>query len=265
MLHDRNLAKKHVFKAIAKAKKSGAAHVGLGAYTSVVTAGGAETKGIFPGVHITNGNALTAYMTYLGVKKLVENHSGSKPVISIIGATGSVGAAVTELLTQDGCFETLYVVGRTPSSIFSLLERLKPHTHSTKVIDAVIAEALPKSDIILSATSANGVVIEENFLKKDAIIYDITQPKNTSIDLLKKRPDVTVIDGGLVQYPTGVKIHYDMGVPKGTTFSCLAETMLLSLSNYPDNFCLGHVTLEQVSYIGGLAEKYGFIPVKYSK
>ena len=264
MLRDRNLAKKQVFRAIKKAKKLGATYVGLGSFTSVVTSGGQDVCGLIEGVHVTNGNALTASMTYLGIQDLIRNSTVREPNIAIIGATGSIGSAVTELLTKDGSFGTLYIVGRTPSHIQKLLQRITPHPHSHRVMETNMEEALPKVDIVVTATSASGTVIRAELLKKDAIVYDITQPKNTPQDLLTKRPDVTFIDGGLIKLPEHIHVGYNFGIPTNTSFSCLAETILLSLAHYPDDFCVGNVTLEQVKYAETLANRYKFSPIRHT-
>ncbi len=264
MLLNRKVAKRKVVKVLKKAKKIGAKHVGLGAFTSVVTSGGTEVKDVVKGVHVTNGNALTSYVTYIELLDLIKKHKKTKPNIAIIGATGSIGSAVTKLLVKDGVFGTLYIVGRTPSRIKNLLETIKPHPHSSRVLDTKIEKALPKSDIILSATSASGAVVDERFLKENVIIYDITQPKNISENVLKS-PDVVVYDGGIIDVPNGIKINGYIGLEKGKMYSCLAETILLSLEEYPDNFCLGHATLEKVSYIAKLSTKYKFTQTSNSK
>ncbi len=262
MLHNRKLAKKHVIDAITQASKRGVTHVGLGAFTSVVTSGGEDIKKIVPGVHITNGNALTAYMTYISILELIEEHKEGEPSIAIIGATGSIGSAVTELLIQNNSFKNLYIVGRTHSNIVALLEKLSSYIHFKKVLHVPLDEALSLGDILISATSSDGVVIKPHLLKQNAIIYDITQPKNISKEILLQRPDVTVYDGGLIEVPKNVTINFNFGIPKTTTFSCLGETMLLSLSNYPDDFSLGKVTIDKVEYIKELAQKYNFLPAK---
>lgn len=262
MLDDRNASKKQVIRALKKAKNLGASYVGLGSFTSVVTSGGADIVGLFKDVHLTNGNALTAHMTFLGIQNIIKKTANTRLNIAIIGATGSIGSAVTELLTQNGTFGTMYIVGRTQSRIVSLLQKILHHQHSHRVIQATIEEALPNADIILLATSAKGSVIGIDLLKKGVIIYDITQPKNIPTDILQKRPDVTIIDGGLVRLPNNISIPYDFGLEKGVIFSCLAETILLSLSQYPDDFCVGNVTLDKVLYAEKLAKQYHFTPLE---
>jgi len=257
MLKNRDEAKLQVIKAIKKAHKLGAKQIGLGAFTSVVTSGGLDVANVVQDVHVTNGNALTAYISYLGLKKLIEKHPNKIPVITVIGATGSIGSVITEFLIEDGCFEKLYIVGKTPSKIESLLQKLSLFTHFSKVFNVKIEEALPESDIVFSATSAHGAVIDANIVKKGAFIYDITQPKNVTDDLLKRK-DVKVFNGGIIKLPDGVKISNRIGTRKGEVFACLAETMLLSLIKYPDNFCLGKVTKEHVVYIAEIAKKYRF-------
>lgn len=262
MLEDKDLAKKHVIKAIKKAHSRGATHIGLGAFTSVVTSGGEDVRGLIPNVYITNGNALTAYVTYTNVKELIEEFKNGKPTVAIIGATGSIGSVVTEMLVKHGVSKAVYIVGRNPSRIKGLLEKLTSHIYHTSIQHVSLEEALPKSDIVVSATSADGAVIHANLLKKGAIIYDITQPKNILAEVINERPDVSIFDGGLTLLPKGVKIPLNMGVPKTTIFSCLGETMLTSLSNFPGDFALGHITLNQVEYIEKLAKQFQFVPAK---
>jgi len=261
MLTSPDVAKEQVIRAIKKAKSFGAKHVGLGAFTSVVTTGGLDVKGVVPGVHVTNGNALTASMAYEGITKLIDEFKDEDVTVSIIGATGSIGSAVTELLAKHGGFKNLYVVGRTLSRIELLMQKISLHPHATKAQAVTIEKALPESNIILSATSAHGAVVRADLIKPNTKVYDITQPKNISQDLLKRK-DVDVYEGGLVQLPDGVTITHYIGAPKGTMFACMAETVLLSLAGYPDDFCLGQVTSEQVMYIEKLANSYHFKPAE---
>lgn len=264
MLENNELAKKQVIRAIKKAKKLGISHVGLGAFTSVVTSGGLDIKGVVPGVYVTNGNALTACMSYRGLTDLISEYGITNANISVIGATGSIGHVVTELLTEEGNFENLFVVGRTPSRIEALMQKISNYFHSPKVFAVTIGEALPKSNVIFSATSAKGAVIKSDLVEENTLIYDITQPKNISPDLLQ-RNNVHIYEGGIVLLPKGVVVNGYIGLSKGTVFACMAETMLLSLANYPDDFCLGHVTKAQVTYIESLAEKYGYRSAKTNK
>jgi len=264
MLQDKNNAKKIVIKAIKKARSLGARHVGLGAFTSVVTSGGLDVKNKIPGIHITNGNAFTAYISYLGLNKLIKKHPEKKPTISIVGATGSIGSVITELLIEEGNFKKLYIIGKTPSRIKELLQRFSSSTHYSKVFDRSLEDALPESDIILIATSADGAVVNVNNLKRGAFVYDITQPKNISSELLADS-NIEVFEGGIVKLPKGVKVSNYIGTAKSEVFACLAETLLLSLLAYPDDFCLGKVTKEQVTFIGKVANQYNFRQAKIKR
>jgi predicted amino acid dehydrogenase len=262
ILEDRQLAKKQTIKAIQKAKKIGASHVGLGAFTSVVTSGGTDVKDLFPDVHITNGNALTAHITYTDLTKII-NSFQKKPTIALIGATGSVGVAVAELLANDKNCKKIIIVGRTQSKIKQLYEKLVSIVTDNQIVHAKISNALPQADIIVSMTSASGAVIIPDLLKEDAIIYDITQPKNIPADIFTYKPNVTIYDGALVKLPDSIKIKYNIKLPAGVAYACLAETILLSLAHYPDNFSVGNVSLDNVMYTKKLAEEYGFISASF--
>jgi predicted amino acid dehydrogenase len=73
------------------------------------------------------------------------------------------------------------------------------------------------------------------------------------------RPDVLVIEGGVVEVPGDVKFHYNFGFPPKTAYACMAETMILALENRAENFSLGReLTVEQVQEIGALGHKHGF-------
>ncbi len=260
MLEHRELARRHVLKALRTAHRKGATMVGLGGYTSVVTDGGRSVAGQVAGVHVTNGNALTAHIAYRGLCEVRDARELKAPVIAVVGATGSIGRAVSQMLANEGAFSRLYVIGRTPKHIEDLRQALASSFASERIEVATIERALPEADLVVLATSAQGALFDAALLKEHAILYDITQPKNTPRDLAERRPDVTLIDGGLIALPHGCSYDYPLGIPRTSIFACLGETILMSLSARDDDFCLGHVTMAHVEHIAQLAEAYGFRP-----
>jgi hypothetical protein len=63
----------------------------------------------------------------------------------------------------------------------------------------------------------------------------------------------------VVQVPGNPNFNFNFGFPEGTSYACMAETMLLALEGRYENFSLGkELSLERVMEIGQLAQKHGF-------
>ena len=111
-----------------------------------------------------------------------------------------------------------------------------------------------RADIVVLLTSASDSLLQSEHLKHEAVVLDDTLPRNTDAALLKRRPDLTIIDGGLVSVPH-IKLTNDIGLPPGVSFACLAETILLARFGYKENFSIGDPTLEQAEFISSLADR----------
>jgi hypothetical protein len=81
-----------------------------------------------------------------------------------------------------------------------------------------------------------------------------------SLRVAKERPDVLVIEGGVVEVPgKNVDLGLNFGFPPKTAYACMSETMMLALENRPENYTLGKdVSVQQVEEMMGLAKKHGF-------
>ncbi|MBW6463080.1 MAG: aminotransferase class III-fold pyridoxal phosphate-dependent enzyme [Firmicutes bacterium] len=123
-------------------------------------------------------------------------------------------------------------------------------------IDAVLARA----DIVISATSATDKVIHAGNLKTGAIVCDISRPANVSEEVDAARPDVLVIDGGVVEVPGQPSLGWDFGFEEGLAYACMAETMLLALEQHYKHYSLGSsgVNLETILQTRYWAEEHGF-------
>ena len=258
MLKDRKRAARKIVSATKFAKKKGAMIIGLGSLSSPVMNGGVDLVEEY-GIFVTNGNALTAGVTLLGVKEIAKRKkiTFSKSTVAVVGATGSVGQAVSKLLVRDCSVGKIVIIGRTPSNIVRLGEELEKMKEHTEVIQSTKISDIKFADIIITATSSSEVLIRSEHLKKNTIVYDVTQPQNVARSIKKERKDVLVIDGGIVKLPPGVTCRFNMGIPRGTAFACFTETLLLAAEEIKKDFSIGKVKLEQVDYILKIADKYG--------
>jgi len=123
-------------------------------------------------------------------------------------------------------------------------------------IDTVLARA----DVVISATSATEKVIHAGNLKTGAIVCDISRPANVSEEVDEARPDVLVIDGGVVEVPGMPSLGWDFGFEEGLAYACMAETMMLALEQQYKHYSLGSsgVNLESILRTRYLADEHGF-------
>lgn len=118
---------------------------------------------------------------------------------------------------------------------------------------------LPKADVIMVATSSLETLITPAVLKYGAVVCDMSRPSNVSEQVLEERPDVLVIDGGVVSVPNGPDLGWNFGFEKGTAFACMSETIMLALEKHYEHTSLGaDLSLEQLEMMRTLAAKHGF-------
>jgi predicted amino acid dehydrogenase len=133
--------------------------------------------------------------------------------------------------------------------------RLKLIEFSTD-IDAVLARA----DVVISATSTTGKIIHAGNLKQGSIVCDVSRPPNVSEEVDWARPDVLVIDGGVIEVPGLPSLGWDFGFEEGLAYACMAETMMLALEQRYKHYSLGSsgVNLETILQTRYWASEHGF-------
>ena len=133
---------------------------------------------------------------------------------------------------------------------------------SSGVIDfsTDIDNVLARADVVISATSHTGKMIHAGNLKQGAVVCDISRPANVSEEVDEARPDVLVIDGGVVEVPGHPSLGWDFGFENGLAYACMAETMMLALEKRYKHYSLGSsgVNLESILMTRYLAAEHGF-------
>jgi fatty aldehyde-generating acyl-ACP reductase len=243
--------RRRVAQAVDRAVSLGADVVGLGALTATVTGGGISLRGRTD-VGVTNGNAFTAATVDAQARRLLDTvvAGSSRRHVAVVGATGSVGGAVSALLARDRCVDRLTLVGRSRARLAALADRLDRQVATTATDDL---RAAADADLVVLLTASTRAIVGPEHLRPGAVVLDATQPRNTTPALLEARPDVTVVDGGVVDVPSLRLVGGDIGLPAGRAYACLAETALLALSGHRGHFSVGVPTLEQVDRTRALA------------
>jgi predicted amino acid dehydrogenase len=229
----------------------GAKLIGLGAFTSVVGDGGitiAERSKI----PVTTGNSYTVATAMEATLKAC-GMVGINPetaTLAVVGASGSIGR--TCALGLSPLFQKTLLLGRDQNRLQAVAE---------ECVRAKVAalEDLTEADAIVAVSSASGALIDPKHLKTGSVICDVARPRDVSVRVEKERPDVLVIEGGVVAVPGDVDFHFNFGFPPKTAYACMSETMILALEGRAESFTLGKtVSLQQVETIKQLAEKHGF-------
>jgi fatty aldehyde-generating acyl-ACP reductase len=254
MLSELPRARKKIDEGIDRAVALGAKVVGLGALTAPTTRGG-KTVAHRTDVAITNGNAFTAAMTFEAILRLLPLCKSNSPLLAIVGATGSVGSCVSRLLAKHQAAERLLLVARTPGRLEALATELRSTAPGLDVSVASDMRAVQRAHLVVLLTSAAEALLHSEHLRPSAIVLDDTQPRNTDPTLAATRPDVTIVDGGLVSVP-GMRLTTSIDLPHGHVYACLAETMLLALEGGREHFGIGDPTVEQAEAMQALALKH---------
>lgn len=251
-----------IAQAVDLAGQLGARVVGLGGYTVPYSRRGLAVVGRGPAV--TTGNALTAGMAVAATRRLAEAQGLAlgDARVAVVGARGSVGTLCARLVARERPRRMLLV--GNPSSANHYLERLRRDLAEAggDIQVATDLDRLHTCDVVITATAAGRPILDaEAQLAPGTIVCDVARPPDTSPGLRRRR-DLTVIDGGLVTLPDPA-IRFGAGnfqnLPDGVQLACLAETILLALAGETRDWGIGYdVPVEEVDRVLALADRHGF-------
>jgi len=243
------------------AAAQGAQILGLGAFTKVVGDAGVTVAQRSP-IPVTTGNSLTIAAT-LETAKLAAQRLGWPDLkhgrAMVVGATGSIGSICARLLAS--AIGDVVLVSIEPERLRALRETILAETPGAKVeIDLRTAPHVGSCDVIVTATSAFGQrVLDVSQCKPGALILDVALPPDISAEEAALRPDVLVVESGEVLIPGPAHFSFDIGLPPGVAYACLAEAALLAMEGRFECFTLGRdFGTAPVKEIYRLFRKHGF-------
>jgi predicted amino acid dehydrogenase len=256
-----SLPPKVVYKKIVQtgklAQKCGAKLLGLGAFTSVVGDGGITIASQLD-IPVTTGDSYTVAVAVEAVREAarVMNIDLEHSVGAVVGATGAIGRVCAQLLAPD--VAKILLMGRRINAL-NEVKYLVEQTNQTQVQISTSMADLKKADVIITVSNAIESIIQPEHLKSGAVVCDVARPRDVSQQVIKKRPDVLVIEGGMVEVPGPVNFNFNFGFPPKMAYACMAETMVLALEQRYECFTLGkEISLAKVKEINQLAKKHGF-------
>jgi hypothetical protein len=126
------------------------------------------------------------------------------------------------------------------------------------VLTQDLSSAVRGAEIVVTATSATGSVLAADDLRPGAVVCDLSRPANISQEAAARRPDVLVIDGGVIAAP-GRPWLGSFGLDHGLAYACMAETMMLALEGRYENTSLGtDLSPETLRLMRSMADRHGF-------
>ncbi|MGE5581937.1 MAG: aminotransferase class III-fold pyridoxal phosphate-dependent enzyme [Bacillota bacterium] len=135
----------------------------------------------------------------------------------------------------------------------------KVEGQSPLVYTVDLEQYLPQADVVVTATSQVNSLITPDMLKFGAVVCDVARPPDVSLEVKEARPDVLVIDGGVIALPGSPDLGWNFGFEKGLAYACMSETMLLALEEIYEHYSLGiDINTEVIDFFKGLAKKHGF-------
>ncbi len=241
--------------AVNKLADRGASFVGLGSLTgSGLTGGGKLVRPV--NTYLTTGNTFAACSSVMAIEKVFEkfNRKFNKGTFTVLGATGSIGTAIShELAKRLEGDAKLVLLARSEVPLKNLKNEIrKPFVEYSTEIEANI----PLADVLVVTTANHNCVVSCDMPKSGSVIIDDTKPWNCD-PRLKDREDVLHIDGGLISVPD-IDFGMNMDCPEKTIYACLVETIILWLRSFEEDYFLGKVQHDQLPIMKEYSQEYGF-------
>jgi hypothetical protein len=152
------------------------------------------------------------------------------------------------------------LVAPRPEKLIPLKRTIEAEMPGAHVVIATDASPhLPDADLVVTTTTAIGKkVIDVLKLKPGCVVCDVARPPDVKEADARLRPDILVIESGEVLLPGEPDFGFDIGLPPGVAYACLAETAVLAMENRFENFTLGrNIEMERVKEMYRLFQKHG--------
>ncbi|MHC9542925.1 MAG: shikimate dehydrogenase [Vulcanimicrobiota bacterium] len=258
-----DLPKEKVFEKVMQgaeiARKHGAQILGLGGFSSIIGSGGVQVAEMIPDIPVTSGNSYTI-ATSIEATLEASRRLGmdlSQVTATVVGASGSIGSVCAQLLAPH--VKKMVLVARNVKRLEKIGETISATTGKNPTLYSDVSMGIRKSDIIITATSSSGNIITPHDIKTGALICDVSLPHDVCREVAHLRPDVLVIEGGLIEVPRNVTLNYDFGYPPDVALACMSETIALTLEGRFEVYSIGRgIKLEKVKEIAEIAKKQGF-------
>ncbi len=245
--------------------------IGLGAYNSIITENALQFNDLeFP---VTSGNTYTTALMYQGILKAAFEKGIDifDCTVAVVGAGGNIGRAISELFSP--LAKKLILIGRTTEESRKKVEEVKelcykfvgPHmkksSYSGKdepITVGTLSDTLGADIVVIATNSSDANLITPDQVKPGSIVCCASVPSNLSNQFKDYGDKYFVFDSGYAKLPDNNVID-SIGMPKdGLVYGCLAETILLALSENMHSFSKGNISSTKIIETLNLADDQGF-------
>ena len=246
------------------AQRLGAKIVGLGAYAAWVGRRGVLLAEIMS-IPVTTGTSYTIAVALEALRRAAAavgiELSGS--TVTVIGATGCIGEICCRLLSRET--GRLILTARHEGKLRELTGSIRALVPEREIsFTTNVREAVVEADVVFVCTNVLTPFVALRDVKPGSLVCDISLPHNIRKEEAENRPDVLVIDGGVVRPPGQVDFHFHFGLGRGLVYACMAETMILALEELYVSFSLGgDISLANVVKVEELGKKHGFTVAEF--
>jgi fatty aldehyde-generating acyl-ACP reductase len=240
------------------AERLGAGMLGLGAFTSVVGDGGITVARSLE-IPVTSGDSYTIAVALQALRKAAGVMGIHMPqaTAAVVGATGAIGRVCADILARE--VAKVHLIGKRQPALAELQRELSDSGAPARLHISTGLEGLRHSQLVLTVTSSKKAIVQPEHLQPGCVVCDVARPRDVSAQVAAQRPDILVIDGGMVEVPGEVNFNFDFGFPPGKAYACMAETMALTLEGRLEDYTLGKkITTSRVEEITAIAGRHGF-------
>jgi len=252
--------------AVALARELGAAAIGFGGYSSIVTD---NCRAIVDDrIALTSGNSFTVAAGLEGLLAAARA-AGIDPArarLGAVGAAGNIASTFCELAAD--AVPAIVLIGRPGAerrlrriaARIAEVARERGRTPPEVTVESDLAAVSTCDLVVTSTNAARPILLPEHFPPdRPVVVCDVAVPHDTDPRVALERPNVRVIAGGLVRLPFGQRLAA-RGLPlePGQVYACLAETLLLGLTGIGEPFSYGPLVPEKVRRIAALSRLHGF-------
>jgi predicted amino acid dehydrogenase len=251
---------RRLLQAARVAERMGARLMGLGAFASAVHDSGfavaqRSTIGITSGSSLAVAAAIEAARR--GMLLMRGEHGGMVRAV-VVGANGAIGIVCARQLAGDA--GEIVLIGPHPERLLTLKQTIERETPGARVIAATRLDTyLSSADLIIVAARVRSEgAFDVEKLKPGAVICDIAIPASLTEADAARRPDVLLIDGGVLKLPGDPNLDLGAGLLAGAANASLAEAALLAMDGKFGDYSVGRgVEIRRVREIERLMEKHG--------
>ena len=259
--HDLSWITEQIESAVTLARDQGCQVIGLGGYTSSVTASclRVQTKGIA----LTSGNSLAVGMSI----RALEEGARRKGIdlaaswLGVVGVPGNIASIFATVMAPKVAGMVLVAHTLASKPLASLLNQLKRVAPALPIEASDTPTALERCQLIATATVGAGDLVQPEHLNPGPVaICDISVPSDVSARVARERPDVLVIPGGVVRIEGNATLSLvGLNLVPGHVLACLAETLIMGLDGQTTHGSYGAISASGVQDILARADRHGFV------